>query len=363
MRFAGGVIFYTNVTSSCVFLGLAGWLFCSAPTSSVFSTWLDKVVLSNNQTMTNSIATLNESLAGFCSKSSVPAAHTAPRLSIPPLVFSLNDSRIDGTVFATRTNTTYDSIFLLAMVIFISLGFQICRLAFLVDDHLIDQPISSGYSPCEALQRRCCLADYTDKPDFARWIEYALTAPLQIIIICSTVYIRNAQQLSLISALQGALTLCGWTVEMLISHLEISVNESGRFSQAFNAILAKFSVIFLAAVYMHYVIWSTILSFYYSHEANLRECDCGIEKLPPLLRDIVLLQCVLFSCFGIVPLVQVAYILIAHPDHMWRTWFCAALVYSALSIASKGLLALIFVKLITDGNCVDTQSGQVCLYQ
>jgi len=313
MRCTGGEIFYMNVTSSLIFLGLAGWLFWSAQ-ASVFSTWSDKVVLGKNETMSSSIATLNASLTGLCTKNSAAAAHTAPRLSIPPLFFSLNGSRIDGTVFATRTNTTYDSISLLAMVFFISLGFQIWRVAFSADEQLDHQSISSEYSSCEASQRRLFLVAYTEnKPDFAWWIEYALTAPLQIIIICSSVYIRNAEQLSLISALQGGLTLCGWTVEILIFHLEISANDSGRFSSAFNEILSKFSAIFLTAVYMHYVIWSTILSFYYSHEANLRECECDIDKFPPILRDMVVLQCVLFSCFGVVPLIQVAYILIAPP--------------------------------------------------
>ena len=43
-------------------------------------------------------------------------------------------------------------------------------------------------------------------------------------------------------------------------------------------------------------------------------------------------------------------------------WDYASLTYDTLSIVSKGLLALMFVKLITNNNCIDTYDGQACLY-
>jgi len=358
------VIFWANVASTCAFLGLTGWLFSSAPSSSRFATWNDRVVMAGNATLSSSIAGTNASLNGLCATDAIRTRVAAPRLSLPPVFFSLDGVKIDGTVFCTQTATTYDAILLIAAVLMISVVFQFWRLAFstegVVDKSAAMSPTFTQYGSVEGAGS--CLHDYTDKPDFARWAEYTLTSPLQIIIVCSTIYIRNTAQLSLASTLQGALTLCGWTVEMLIYHLEIAVHESGRFSPPFNAVLRRLCAVMCGAVYMHYVIWSTILSVYYAHEDNLRECDYGVPKLPPVIKDIVVLQFYLFSCFGVVPFCQVVYILVARPTHLWQAWPCAALVYSVLSVTSKAFLALIYVKLVTDANCVHTTKGLACLY-
>ena len=173
---------------------------------------------------------------------------------------------------------------------------------------------------------------------------------------------RNEQQLLLISALQGALTFCGWTIEMCIFHLQITAYQRGKWSQTFLDMMAKVTTVLLAAVYVHYVIWSVILSSYSAHEDNMRRCDYGIDKIPTILKSIVVLQCVLFSVFGCVPLFQIAVIVLLPTRSTGFIWDAAAVAYSLLSVGSKGLLALMFVKLLTDGNCINTVDGSACLY-
>jgi len=50
-------------------------------------------------------------------------------------------------------------------------------------------------------------------PDFWRWIEYALTSPLQIAIIASTFNVRDRSLMLTLGTLQGALTLLGDSIE------------------------------------------------------------------------------------------------------------------------------------------------------
>jgi len=66
--------------------------------------------------------------------------------------------------------------------------------------------------------------------------------------------------------------------------------------------------------------------------------------------------------FGGIPLLQIGVVLIVNPSKTNFIWDAAAIAYSTFSVASTGLLALMFVKLLTDGNCLDNYSGKACLY-
>jgi len=87
-----------------------------------------------------------------------------------------------------------------------------------------------------------------------------------------------------------------------------------------------------------------------------------MEQLPPMINSMVVVQCVCFSLFGCVPLTQVVLIMLTRADHIHRIWRIGALCYSVLSVLSKGMLAVMFVMLTTDGNCVNTTIGRACLY-
>ena len=56
-------------------------------------------------------------------------------------------------------------------------------------------------------------------PDFWRWIAYALTSPLQIIIIAGSFCLRETVILTLMVALQGVLVLFGYVIELEIQTL------------------------------------------------------------------------------------------------------------------------------------------------
>jgi len=200
------------------------------------------------------------------------------------------------------------------------------------------------------------------EPDFLRWIKYTLTSPLQIVVICGTVYTRNISDITQLAALQAALTLTGWTIEILISNLQIAKHYSDCNSRThdFYQILLQLFVVFFSAVMFHVVIWANIITKYYSHEKRIQMCDFGFTELPEILGNIIVLQFILFSLFGLIPLLQVLCNL--YSKKQCNTFACAGLAYGVLSVLSKGLLAIMFVKLITDDSCIYVNNDKVYLY-
>ena len=348
-----------NGVSVCVFLSLAIWLSVEGKDYSV-NTWTESVLMGGNHIVMQQIVQTNSTMRNLCEKPLIMQEnfdHINTRLSLPLLLFSLNNTVVRGSVFCTVSPTTYNCKTLLLMVLILSFLFQVW--------HLL--PVCTRLLPTKFSFIGCGLLNSQDKPlrnmpDFSRWLEYTVTSPMQIIVIAITVYIRNAHHLSLLSTLQGALTLSGWTVEVCISNLQIAATNSGKMSRDFANTLLKLATIFLAATYAHNVIWFSILDFYIAHENNTRNCDLGIKKIPEIIQTIVIVQCVLFSMFGSIPLFQIAVVLIADPSKTTFIWDFANIAYSILSVVSKGLLAFMFVKMITDGNCVDTDAGKACLY-
>jgi len=63
-----------------------------------------------------------------------------------------------------------------------------------------------------------CIMIYTHKynnsgPDFGRWLEYMLTAPIQIVLIAMSVFLRDQSTLFALRAAQACMLLCGVVIE------------------------------------------------------------------------------------------------------------------------------------------------------
>jgi len=333
---------FLNIVSCLIFLFLILYLYLIQTENSSFETWTENVVLASTGTMVKTISETNKTLMNLCTQDD----HTNEKLAMPDILFSINGSAYQGSVFVSKNDFPIDSKTIMGLVLIISLGFHSWRV------------YQSAEGDFENNAK-----NMVEEPDFLRWIEYTLTSPLQIIIVCSTVYMRNISDITLLSALQGALTLSGWTLEILISGLEQSriymTTRRDNHYQNFNENLQKFVLVFSYGVLCHIIIWWNILSRYVMHEQNIEICDFGVKRLPPIIKNIVFLQCVLFSLFGLVPVSQIVYISYRKPAG--STFGLAKLAYGVLSVISKGLLAIMFVKLITDGNCIYTNEGKICL--
>ena len=105
-------------------------------------------------------------------------------------------------------------------------------------------------------------------PDFWRWVEYALTAPLQIVLIASSFTIDDKSMLLLLGGLQGALMLLGYVIAL------------------------------------HAVVWYVLVERFDRQKSNISACG-SVEKMPDIVNFIVFGQFVLFSLFGLTQTVQV----------------------------------------------------------
>jgi len=331
-----------NAVASLIFGILVVYLYAIQTGRSTFTTWTENVVLGASSSMSTAISETNTTLLDICKKN----GHNSTQLAMPLVSFSLNDTTYVGSVFATKNDFTIDNKILMGLVLIISLAFHTWR------------AFKCGAGECDHT-----VIETLEGPDFVRWVEYTLTSPLQIIVICSTVYIRNISDITQLSALQGALTLSGWTLEVLISSLQHSkscmLDGHDGHCHDFRENLQTFVVTFIYATLSHVIIWWNIFNRYFAHEQNISSCVFGIIQIPSIIRSIVIMQCVLFSLFGCIPLLQVVYITCSVRND--NTFLFAAFAYAVLSVTSKGLLAIMFIKLVTDGNCVYTNDGKVCL--
>lgn len=330
-----------NSVACCIFGALLIFLYVAEAENAAFSTWYENIVLATSADLNATIQHVNRTLIQLCTAKN----HGIPRMSMPLVGFSLNSTRLSGTVFTTASNTVIDSKVLLALIIVVSFISHAWRV-------LVRHAVVHG----EDVARQG-----ESGPDFLRWVEYTLSSPPMIVIICGILYIRNITEITLLCTLQGGLALSGWTIEQLISAIEF---EKYHFSNRYNnsniyANLGKLAVVYGAAVFMHCVIWLNLLTRYFTHEENFQVCALGLAGLPPIIGQIVVVQCVLFSLFGCVPLVQILYIISVTETS--SSFGVAGLVYGILSLVSKSVLTFMFVKLITDGSCVHTEYGHACL--
>ena len=330
-----------NSIACCIFGGLFIFLFATRTDNPGFSTWHENVVVSTSADLNDTMHHLNSTLIQLCSAKKDGDL----RMSLPLVGFSLNSTQLSGTVFTAANATYVNSKLMLALVILVSFNFHAWRL-------LTQPPVTHDRSKAVHDEHG---------PDFLRWVEYTLSSPPMIAILCGILYIRNITEITLMCTLQGALALSGWTVEQLISMIEFEKYyfSNGYITSNVYPRVGMLGVVFGGSVVMHCVIWLNLLTRYFTHEDNFRACALGLAALPPIVGQIVVVQGVLFSLFGLVPLFQILYVVLV--DKTSSSFGVAGLAYSILSIVSKGVLTFMFVKLITDGNCLHTEYGHACV--
>ncbi len=64
--------------------------------------------------------------------------------------------------------------------------------------------------------------DYFRRPCLARWLEYAVTSPLQVVLIASCVMIRDVYTLIMLFAAQLACVLFGFAIEFALQNQQLA---------------------------------------------------------------------------------------------------------------------------------------------
>jgi len=156
------------------------------------------------------------------------------------------------------------------------------------------------------------------KPDFWRWLEYALTAPFQILLIATSVFIQERGHVMSLMGLQGALVMMGFLNEKRIDKFyKRSLKQINEVShdQTFNPPITwsvpkmgKICLTMLLSWSFFAIIWYTIIHRFQEQVMNLDNCHYTAD-MPRQVRFIVWSQCLLFGLFGLVQSVQVFYTL------------------------------------------------------
>jgi len=203
--------------------------------------------------------------------------------------------------------------------------------------------------------------DPSSGPDFWRWVEYAVTSPLQIILIAGSFYMREIVLMATMAGLQGALVLLGYVIELEIHALcleKIAAWQAGAYRPQGKTTVKMFvgqcKLFFLlsAAYTCHGIIWAVLIAKFQMQAEAIVDCQ-NPRSMPPEVAIVIALQCILFSLFGVVLTVQAAIIARApmldpqQSQYIWRTvsWY-----YSLLSISAKLVLEWGFIALLATTN-------------
>ena len=169
---------------------------------------------------------------------------------------------------------------------------------------------------------------------FLRWVEYALTSPLMLVIIALSGFLRQRAILVLLAVGQFALIFFGHLLE-----IEVERARSGFVLFTIGA----------AAWFLHAILWLAVLIPLSVHniESALPCSDwdsTDFDILRIIFRALLYSEFVLFSLFGTalpVALAQqwsVLYHLGLAGIDLGRVWATQEVIYSALNVSSKAVL-------------------------
>ena len=190
----------------------------------------------------------------------------------------------------------------------------------------------------------------SDGPQIVRWMEYALTSPLEIILIASSFFIADYVVFLLLACLQGALILLGYLIEILMQVITQDNHDDNK-----KSLLRKIVwYIFASALVFHGIIWWSIIDRYNREFDGYQ--DCTNQTTSERTRDIrfivgiiVWSQFVLFSGFGLVQFRQLyKFTTMQKQDTntISEEWRFSTFLYSIFSVGSKSVLGFAFISFV-----------------
>lgn len=273
-----------------------------------------------------------------------------PLLSETPYEIAISNVIYDEEAFIGSTFTMragqYDPMSALVWIFIVSVAFQGARVWLFVlqgNRHRNNKSfLFSEYRPYAG-------------PDFWRWIEYALTSPFQIIIIASSFRVTDRSLLLTLGALQGALTILGFCIELQIQKLakhRVKLSRDPTKARK-RSHMIKAIILIWSAWALHGVIWFVLFERFERQKDNLKECGY-LSTMPWAVNLIVFGEFFLFTLFGLVPSTQLLLVITKvnnnnedkeSPPDVAR-WELAAMAYAILSVTAKSLLEYGFLALL-----------------
>lgn len=220
-------------------------------------------------------------------------------------------------------------------------------------------------------------------PDFGRWVEYAITSPLQIVIVTCSVWARDRAVLFALAMTQANMMLIGYIIECCLKKIyrynivqetqDANSQTVPRKAPRSEAKHTNTQYRLLFALVMAWttfgVIWYVIIQQFNRQNTNAGKCDdcdstpvaacpsdhcqvkdaaCqGRNDIPPAVVFIVASQCVLFASFGLVQTWQIFFARrVCTRVQVEATWRTVTLYYSILSVVAKCTLEIGFIVML-----------------
>ena len=138
------------------------------------------------------------------------------------------------------------------------------------------------------------------KPDFWRWVEYALTSPLQIFLVAYSVTIVDRVSIFNLMGLQAALVLIGFINEKHINKFwkKSSVKTEKNIPKSFISGVRLLFLMIMSWIFF-FIIWSSIITRFDTQVDNGNDCLFQ-DKMPEAVVYLVWSQAFLFGTFGLV---------------------------------------------------------------
>lgn len=314
--------------------------------SSTSSTALRRMLASRETNNSSFIDDLTKAYSKTCPEQASPPGKLLILQTSPQANLGLND------VIQTWMPVRYDSLifseingwFILTLVFIISFAYQIYF---------------------ETRTRKPDGKSYFQRPCFARWMEYALTSPLQILLIASSVMIRDVYTVMLLVTAQFVCVLLGFAVECAMAMREHNTaqyraipvgfkpdgNEAAQAEKTVSSIpyTLLWCVCFVASALLHVIVWY-ILVDQLSNVEQETECQKGPRDWVLPLKIVIYGQLILFTLFALVPTLQ--------KFRIW--WYCnsindnffddtflkGSIAYAILSVTAKGFLGASYIAFV-----------------
>lgn len=334
--------FFSAVWSSCVLVFMLGLCAFSPRIRGVeLPLWWSVTQLAvDSDTTSTSLATYHGAWAALCTK------HNAFAVNATQTFPGKGDTRVAVRVFAgtEQWDVGFFPLFALIWIFAVSVVFQGARAA----------PVDGVFAGVAAF------FDYeiTAAIEFSRWLEYALTSPLQLWLVLASFFVGDFATLLYAALGQAGLVLLGGLVEHYIGRAAkkslkhrtgtAAALRAGRKADA----LRHCALVLLVLTWLvHALLWLPVLQSFYRLDTHFT--DCGADRqaqqqwnnVRSIIYFILYSQLLTFSLFGVrltltalqAPLDRAALFAGRVRDARW---------YALLSVAAKTALDAGFVVLL-----------------
>ena len=197
-------------------------------------------------------------------------------------------------------------------------------------------------------------------PDFARWFEYLLTSPVQVVVVCLAFGFSDLNVLLMMGGATAGLMILGYNIEVTLKKTYRQISKTEQKPKLLGWTVQQY-VFFTLAWLLHLLIWGWprlfeiipptwwgIGGLYQLQEDINTKCECNKKadcnlEIPAFVLFIYWSQFAMFTVFGAICTVQFTCATPRAKIDEMRTWYYWTWWYALASITAKTLLEVGFL--------------------